>query len=894
MSVNHGGNRVALSGIEMDSGRIKIVGEGEADLNAGETSGRFQVSVPDLAFLSKPAGVQLSGSLTGGIQIHGPISAPILTASITTEPIDVSGVAFEKVEANIRTDRFTPDWSGDLDLEAVYGGQPLKLQGQYSVDRERLLFDGPGAQAAGHARWDFANAVLEGAMTGEVEAPGLISEVLGQGIQGKAHLQVSANGDARGQDVQFNLSAPKIVSSYGKAEGLDVSGRIHDLFGHMAGEAKIKLVSLEKETTHIKGVTLIAKGEPHKVHFEGGVAGELEEEPFNLKAGGNLTLSSGGSILEMSLLEGGVAGHELALHGPARVRFVQQGFVLEKTEIRLDKSSLSAEGRAGPEGMAFHGRFEGIPLDVIRMSGLPHLKGIASGTVRITGPIHAPVAEADLEIKGLRPDGEVFDHLPDASIRASAHVEDGMFSSNAVLEGVSEKPIEATLKVPVAFRLSPFGFTFRSGGAMEGRLDAEVNLQTSASYFPSGDQRAKGELKAALSLSGSPDSPRLTGTLRLKGSAYDHLGLGLLLRDVDLQLTATDDQVEITTFRATDGEKGSIDLKGKATVGGSQPVHFELTGQLHEFKAVRQDNTTITASGPFAVKGSTKSMDVSGDLVLEPVEIRIPDQFPPEVVPLNVIEVHGGQSEMIEEQTNPEQTPAFPITLDLRLNMPERVFLRGRGLDSEWEGKLRIKGSAKRPSVTGNLSVVRGTANVLGQVFRLTSGSVVFDGAFPPSPQLDLIAEKKSTDMTASIHVTGTPSAFSIKLESDPPLPSDEILSRVLFGKSTTQISPVQALTLAQSISELSGQKTLGVFDRTRKMLGLDQLGVTQSDGAQGGTAVSVGKYVGNNVYLQAQKTVTGQGGKVGMEVDVTPNIKLDTEAGTDAAQVGVIWQWEY
>jgi hypothetical protein len=32
----------------------------------------------------------------------------------------------------------------------------------------------------------------------------------------------------------------------------------------------------------------------------------------------------------------------------------------------------------------------------------------------------------------------------------------------------------------------------------------------------------------------------------------------------------------------------------------------------------------------------------------------------------------------------------------------------------------------------------------------------------------------------------------------------------------------------------------------------------------------------------------------VGMEVDVTPNIKLDTEAGTDDAQVGVIWQWEY
>ena len=74
----------------------------------------------------------------------------------------------------------------------------------------------------------------------------------------------------------------------------------------------------------------------------------------------------------------------------------------------------------------------------------------------------------------------------------------------------------------------------------------------------------------------------------------------------------------------------------------------------------------------------------------------------------------------------------------------------------------------------------------------------------------------------------------------------------------------------------------------------MDQLGVTQSGSAEGGSAVSVGKYVSDNVYLQAEKTVTGEGGKVGVAVDVTRNIKLDTKAGADSAQVGVIWQWDY
>jgi autotransporter translocation and assembly factor TamB len=645
---------------------------------------------------------------------------------------------------------------------------------------------------------------------------------------------------------------------------------------------------------HVKGLALTAEGDLGSVRFEGSGGGELGKEPFDFKAGGKLVTSVDGSILEMSLFEGGFAGHDVALKGPTRLSFVAQGFVLEKTEIRLDKSVFSAEGRAGADGVMLDGRFEGIPLEALRMRGLPEVVGTGSGMVRITGSMEAPTAEADLEIKGLRPLDKGLGHLPDAAIRGSAQVKDRTFYSKVVVEGISEKPIVASLKAPVAFTLSPLVFSFEQRGPMAGGLDAEVKLETLASYFPSVDQRAKGALKAVLSLSGSPDSPGLKGSLGLEGGAYDHLGLGLLLRDVGFQLALVDDRVEITTFRATDGEKGRIDLKGQAMLGGDQPVHFELTGQLHEFKALRQDIMTVTAAGPFAVKGSTGSMDVSGDLTLDPVEIRIPDQFPPEVVPLDVIEVHGGKSDEAVKQTKEEKSPAFPVALDLKLQMPDRLFLRGRGLDSEWGGRLRIKGPAERPAVTGNLSVVRGTANVLGKVFQLTSGTVAFDGAFPPSPQLEMVAEKRGADMTARIRASGSPAAFNLKLESDPPLPSDEILSRVLFGKSTTQISPFQALSLAQSISELSGQKSIGVFDRTRRMLGLDQLGVTESDSAQGGTAVSVGKYVSDRVYFQAEKTVTGEGGKVGMEVDVTRNIKLDTEAGADAAEVGVIWQWEY
>jgi len=899
LTVAEGGSTVALTGLKIDSERVKIQGEARADLTGDQTDGRFQVAVPELAFLSQAAGTQLDGSLTSNIQIHGPLSGPTLTAGIKMEPIGVSGLEFEKVNADIRTDPPGSDISGDLTMEAVQGGKTLKLQGRYAVNHERFSFtgmslNGPGVDANGHVKVDFDKPVLQGRVNGTIEAAGWVSDILRQRIEAKAQVEISADGGPKGQDLQFKVSSPEVVTTYGKAKGLDGSGTLHDLFGHPAGEAQINLKAFETDRLQAKGLALKVQGDTGTVRFEGSTAGELGSDPFELKTEGKLSLAAGGPILEVGLLKGSIAGHAVALAEPTRVSFVEQRFILGKTEVRIDKSALSAEGSVGPQGVTFDGQLENIPLDAIPMNGFPEVAGAASGTVRISGRVETPTAEARLDVKGLRPVGKTFDHLPDAAIRATAEVKDRVFSSRVVIEGFSEKPIEASVKAPIAFKLSPFAFALQEEGPLEGHLEAAVKLETLASYFPSEDYRAKGLVKTALSLSGTTGSPRLTGTLGLAEGTFDDLKLGVLLRDVTLQLAMTNDQVKITKFQATDGEKGRLDVQGQATWTGDQPVGFEIKGQLHEFKVLRQDTITVTAAGPLAVKGSTKAMGVSGDLVLAPVEIRIPDQFPPEVVPLEVIEVHGDKSEEAMQETKPEKSSAFPIALDLNLKMPERLFLRGRGLDSEWAGRLRIRGQAERPKVTGNLSVVRGTANVLGKVFKLTSGSVDFDGAFPPSPQLDLVAEKKGADLTARIHASGSLSSFSLKLESDPPLPSDEILSHVLFGKSTTEISPFQALTLAQSVSELSGQKSFGLFDRTRQMLGLDQLGVTQSDSAQGETAVSVGKYVNENVYLQAEKTVTGQGGKVGAAVDVTRNIKLDTAAGPEAAEVGVIWQWDY
>jgi translocation and assembly module TamB len=134
-----------------------------------------------------------------------------------------------------------------------------------------------------------------------------------------------------------------------------------------------------------------------------------------------------------------------------------------------------------------------------------------------------------------------------------------------------------------------------------------------------------------------------------------------------------------------------------------------------------------------------------------------------------------------------------------------------------------------------------------------------------------------------------------MKLSSDPPLPSDEILSRLLFGRSASDITPLQALQLADSINTLARGGGLDLLSRTRQLLGLDQLTLKETGKTQDKTALSAGKYLSEDVYLEVQQGISPETGKASLKWEITPNVSVQTEVGVNAeAGVGIDWRWDY
>ena len=304
------------------------------------------------------------------------------------------------------------------------------------------------------------------------------------------------------------------------------------------------------------------------------------------------------------------------------------------------------------------------------------------------------------------------------------------------------------------------------------------------------------------------------------------------------------------------------------------------------------------------------SPKVTAPLTIDRADITLPSSLPPNVVVLKVVETNGKTAKRAPPPPA-DQPPALPAVLDITLDMPGNIFVRGHGLESEWRGKLKITGTSAAPSISGSLEQIRGSVDLLGKTFTLTRGTITFDGSSKLDPVLDIVAEVSAADITAQVVIGGVASAPTVTLSSIPVVPQDEILSRVLFGRGVGQITAAQGIQLAAAASTLAGGGP-GVLDRLRGGLGLDwfKLGSGPSGAASstlnpragnnnsaatGGTALSAGKYVAPGVSVGVSQGLSPPTSKVTVEIELRPHLTLQGEAGqAGSTGIGLNYTYDY
>jgi autotransporter translocation and assembly factor TamB len=403
-----------------------------------------------------------------------------------------------------------------------------------------------------------------------------------------------------------------------------------------------------------------------------------------------------------------------------------------------------------------------------------------------------------------------------------------------------------------------------------------------------------GDVYADLTLKGTISDPALSGGLGLRAATYENLVTGTTLKDLELAVIAEGSNLKIDKMTARTSKGGKIKGSGSINIDPDENFPIDLQVSLSKAMLIQRDDVKAAFDGDIALKGTLAKLLLKGKFETTTAELRFIDNLPPEVVTIDVVEKNLPPSEQ-KRQREPSSSP-IQVDLDLKLSMPDRVFLRSQEIDTEWGGDFTITGTTDKPIIEGTLRPVRGHVSLLGNRFALQQGSISLDGSDELDPLLDLTAVHQKTDLTANVQVQGRLSDPEITLTSTPPLPEDEIISRVLFDKSANALTAAEALELATVVANMArgDPNDGGVLGGVRGALGLDVLSVGASD-AGTGAAVSAGRYLADGVYVGVDQGTETDSTKAKVEVDLTPNLTLESGVGADnTGSVGVKWQWDY
>ncbi|MEE4351814.1 MAG: translocation/assembly module TamB domain-containing protein [Desulfatiglans sp.] len=895
------GRHLRLTDLILRSAEVEMRAEVSLDLKEKGISAKGKLNIPSLAILSKLAERPLDGALHMEVDVSGALSAPTIKAHAAMRRVRMEDINIPEVSLSLLARNVPKKPEGDVQVQVQAQGYSLKADTDFSfihslLSLNNLSISAPGTEVTGDLKIRLQGPLFSGVLRGTSKDLLSASSLFGSKVHGKADFHVELSEASGRQDLVLDLHGQGLGDGHGTIETLVLTTRLKNLFGAPEGAAEIRIDSFQRGMLKIDHMILKAEGQKEHTAFTAHADGRYHED-FKFETVGSVESVSKTLSLRVSQLKGNLGGLAVSTRIPLIIRKTMDRYTLEPADFLLGEGRFSAGGWLESDSLALDARLDGLPLSLLHSYGYPELLGTATASIHIEGRTSHPKADIDLRLQGITLKEPAIGTYPPANLFSHMALQDHQFQASLSLEGLAAKPVRADFRLPLTLSLLPFHFSIKSQDRLKGQVFAEIGLERLTSLFDLEDHSMGGNLVADVAIEGSVARPLIRGHLRLSEGSYEYARSGTLIKDIQINASMIEERLILEEARATDGETGKIFAKGRIHLLPEKGLPLNLELILENSTLVRRDDLTFTANGRLEMSGSMEKTDIFGELMVGPAELRLPKGLPPEIKDLKVTEINlpPGHPRPNEQSL---QKKGWVLTGDISLEIPGRFFIRGRGLDSEWKGKVRAIGSESRPAFTGSLSVVRGSYNFLGKPFSLTRGTFTFGGKTPPSPTFDIVAEYSGSDITYRILVTGDLADIIVNMESEPPMPSDEILSHLLFGRKATSITPFQAIRLAQAVNALTrggDGGMIGFMDRTRKLMGVDELDIRQSDDEGADTSISIGKYMSDQVYIEVEQGIGADTGKVSIEIELTPRISVETDMETTGQSgVELNWKWDY
>ncbi len=568
---------------------------------------------------------------------------------------------------------------------------------------------------------------------------------------------------------------------------------------------------------------------------------------------------------------------------PARIRAAKGVYTLAPTRIDFGGASGGSARLAGSYGRGLNAQARLDKLDLSVLSALmPNLGigGQATGSLDFAqaNSNAVPVADARVTVTNFTRSGLAAVSDPVDIVFAGTLGADGGTGRALVRRGptvvgrmvANLRPLGAGASWSERLMAAPL-----SGGI---RYNGPSAVLFSFAAIP--NQQLSGPIAIAADFSGRVQAPLLNGLVRADNLTYDNETYGTRLSRMQLAGRFNNERFEITRLNAKAGD-GSVQATGSIGLAAASGFPIDLRATLDNAQLAKSDAISATTSGTIHLTNGPNGGLIQGELQIPEARYAIIRQGQAEVSELTGVR-RKSDIRVARPTDRPTPAPVGLFKLDLHVTAPNQLFVSGMGLDSEWRMDMRIGGTSAAPVITGGLDVVKGAYSFAGKRFEVTRGTVRFRGGALTDPDINIIATTTVNGITAVIAITGTGQRPQIAFTSTPVLPQDEVLSRLLFGTTPTNLSATEAIQLAAALNSLrgSGGGGLNPLGKLRSATGFDRLRIVGADQATGkGTSLAAGKYLTDNIYVEVVTDAKGFT-STQLEIALTKALSLLSSAG--------------
>jgi translocation and assembly module TamB len=854
-------------------------------------SSDLSVTLADLTNLDS----QLGGSLELNAKSSGPVNALELEVDASSKQILLAGTPLDDLTllAKATADLAAP--SATIKSTASLNGQPISVDVELTsknggADINPLLLNLAGNSIKGAltiANLKSPLETLEGDL--KIDAPDLasLSPLLLTEISGK--LEGTLSADPKDKSLALDVTGSDINVPSASLGKLTLKANLSAPYEPEAVTADIDIQDLLTDATPIHSARISAKPDGNGTSITAEVRMDQSGKDGLTLAARISEPSQDTYLLALSDLAMRYQGIASKLKQPTSITYANGEAAIQPLELQLGDGSFAVSGSVG-QTFDLSAELKSVPLNLAN-AFVPSLGlgGSLSGKISANGNPSAPGASWSISGSGLT-----------ASQLRSNGLSAVNLTSTGTLKG---DQISQTTKI-----IDANGLTFSASGTIGSVRPNQLSLAldgtvpVAALRRPLLDAGLRGEGAVALkgSVGGTATTPSYQITATPAGLKVTSLSTGLTVQNIRGSASVDQNQASLNGITGDLATGGTLSASG--TVGTKNGFPANLALKLNNGRYVdpglvtAEVNADLKVSGPLA--SPSGSALIAGSVKINKADVSIPESLPGAIPPVEVRHVHASKAirRQVAElgggsKNTQTQQKANPPRLDILLSAPGRIFIRGRGLDSELQGNLKIVGTTADPQAIGAFSLKRGQLDVLTRRLVFSRGTATFEGSL--TPLIDFAATTTVNDTTITVTVSGEADNPQIAFTSSPELPQDEVLALLLFGKSVGNLSATQIASLAAAIATLTGGNDNGPLAAIRKSLGLDAIDIN-TDG-ENGPSVSVGKYINDNIYLGVEQGTGSASSRVKVDIDLDRGLKVRGEVGADgSSKAGIFFEREY